>query len=124
LQSKTYPRVALNNHRLRQAGRAAVSDGAEVLGTGRQAAEREADLIRARAGFAFLGLALDLDRPGSAAIFNRPVRKADRAIEYVPDVAGPRGPITPIYFAGRTSTCMKLSWALMLWMRICVPVFG
>ena len=28
------------------------------------------------------------------------------------------------YFAGRTSTCMKLSRALMLWMRICVPVFG
>ena len=54
VQSKTYPRVALNNHRLRQAGRAAVSDGAEVLSAGRQAAEREADLIRARADFVFL----------------------------------------------------------------------
>ena len=73
-----------------------------------------ADNVCARAVFAFLGLALDLDGPGSAAIVNRPVSHPDRAIDYVPDVAGPRGPITPIYFAGRTSTCMKLSWALML----------
>jgi hypothetical protein len=28
------------------------------------------------------------------------------------------------YLTGRTSICMKLSKALMLWMRICVPVFG
>lgn len=29
-----------------------------------------------------------------------------------------------LYSAGRTCTCMKLFCALMLWMRICVPVFG
>ena len=28
------------------------------------------------------------------------------------------------YLAGRTSSCMKLFWALMLWIRIWVPVFG
>ena len=83
-----------------------------------------ADYVCACAVFAFLGLALDLDGPESVTIVNRPVRKTDRAIDDMPDVAGPRGPITPIYFAGRTSTCMKLSWALMLWIRICVPVFG
>ena len=83
-----------------------------------------ADYVCARAVFAFLGLALDLDGPESAAIVNRPVRIADRAIDDMPDVAGFRRSIAPIYFAGRTSICMKLSCALMLWMRICVPVFG
>jgi len=28
------------------------------------------------------------------------------------------------YLAGRTWICMKLPWALVPWMRICVPVFG
>jgi hypothetical protein len=29
-----------------------------------------------------------------------------------------------VYFTGLTWTCIKLSCALMLWMRIWVPVFG
>ena len=32
--------------------------------------------------------------------------------------------LTRTYFAGRTSTCMKPPSALMLWIRIWVPVLG
>ena len=40
------------------------------------------------------------------------------------DVLRSEGDEAVDYLAGRTSICIKLPWALMLWMRICVPVLG